>query len=78
MFRDRFADMFDLVPDEVESSSRLVEDLGLDSVDFFELLCALEEAADRSIDPGLMESLETVEELRQWLVHFLECTPGPE
>lgn len=51
-------------------ASRLVEDLSFDSLAYFEMLAMLEEAANREIDDGAIESIKTMADLYGWWQQF--------
>lgn len=54
--------------EEVKKDSKLVEDLGADSLDMVELVMAIEEAFDIEIHDDEMEDIVTVDELMNLIV----------
>jgi acyl carrier protein len=50
--------------------TRLVEDLGFDSLAYFEMLSLLEDVADRQIDDGVVDTITTVGDLHGWWRQF--------
>lgn len=53
-------EQFEKNPDEVSSEKKLVEDLGLDSLDMFDLICALEKEYNFHFEREMGASIETV------------------
>ncbi len=54
--------------EEYTDESRLVEDLGLDSLDTLELLMAFEEEFDIELNEEEMEKLQTIGEVVKYLI----------
>jgi len=61
------ADRLSLRPQQIQPHSRLVEDLGADSLDMVEIVMRLEEAFDIAISDEDAENIHTVAELLQQL-----------
>ncbi|MGZ5208496.1 MAG: acyl carrier protein [Sulfuricurvum sp.] len=53
-------DQFEKNPDEITREKLLVDDLGLDSLDMFDLVCALEKEYDFHFERDMGSSIETV------------------
>lgn len=53
-------ELFELEPDELALSARLVEDLGLDSIDAIDMVVRLQEFSGKRIDEDSMKDVRTV------------------
>jgi acyl carrier protein len=53
-------EQFEKNPDEISADKRLVEDLELDSLDMFDLICALEKEYNFHFEREMGSSIETV------------------
>lgn len=53
-------EQFEKNPEEITREKLLVEDLGLDSLDMFDLVCALEKEYDFHFERDMSSSIETV------------------
>lgn len=67
--KEIIAEQLGISEDEIQDDSSFGSDLGADSLDFYELLMALEEEFDIEISEGEAEKLETFEKL----VHHVEA-----
>ena len=65
--RSILAEQLSLNPDEVTEESNFREDLGVDSLDLFELLMSLEEEYGFEIPAEDLEGLQTVGDLIDYL-----------
>ena len=65
--RSILAEQLSLNPDEVTEESNFKEDLGVDSLDLFELLMSLEEEYGFEIPAEDLEGLQTVGDLIEYL-----------
>lgn len=65
--REILAEQLNLNPDEVTEESNFRDDLGVDSLDLFELLMNLEEEYGFEIPAEEMEGLQTVGDLIEYL-----------
>ncbi len=65
--RSILAEQLSLNPDEVTEESNFKEDLGVDSLDLFELLMSLEEEYGFEIPAEDLEGLQTVGDLIDYL-----------
>jgi acyl carrier protein len=61
--RDMMITMFELSPNEVHSGARLVDDLGLDSIDAVDLSVRIQEITGETIEEDQLKSIETVGDL---------------
>jgi acyl carrier protein len=61
--RDIFAKNFGLQPDEVRLSSKLYDDLKLDSLDAVDLVLELQDLTGRKIKPEVFKGVRTVEDV---------------
>jgi acyl carrier protein len=61
--RDIFAKNFGLKPDEVRPSSKLYDDLKLDSLDAVDLVLELQDLTGRKIKPEVFKGVRTVEDV---------------
>lgn len=52
--------MFELSPNEVHPAARLVDDLGLDSIDAVDLSVRIQEITGETIEEDQLKSIETV------------------
>ena len=59
---DIIAEVLDKDPDKINPNTRLVEDLGADSLDIFQIINAIEEEFDIVIDADQMDKIEFVED----------------
>ena len=59
-FKKCAVDVLSVEPEKVTMDARFNEDLGADSLDLVELVMALEEAFDVSVDEGELDGVETV------------------
>lgn len=59
ILRRRVADIFDLDPEEIQPSSRLVADLDADSIDLLELILGLKDEFGISVSDGEVKLLLT-------------------
>jgi acyl carrier protein len=55
--------MFELSRDEVHPGARLVDDLGLDSIDAVDLSVRIQEITGESIEEDQLKSIETVSDI---------------
>lgn len=53
--------------DHIEMSTNFKKDLGLDSFDFVNLICAIEERYDVELEEDKYRRLNTIEELMEYL-----------
>lgn len=74
-------ELFEVDPERVKPETKLVEDLGLDSIDALDLAAHLEELSPRRIPDEKLKALRTVDDVVE-LVHqlvndlpFEEATP---
>jgi acyl carrier protein len=67
---------FELRPEQVTPSARLVEDLELDSLDAVDLVVRLEQETGVEIAEDELKSLETVQDVLSLLRRKLETDPG--
>lgn len=65
--REILAEQLNLNPEEVNEDSSFKEDLGVDSLDLFELLMNLEEEYGFEVPPEEMEKLQTVGDVIEFL-----------
>jgi acyl carrier protein len=61
--RDALITMFELSPEEVHPGARLVDDLGLDSIDAVDLSVRIQEITGRTIEEEHLKSIETVADI---------------
>ncbi len=59
---DIIAEVLDKDPEKIHPNTRLVEDLGADSLDIFQIINAIEEEFDIVIDADQMDKIEFVED----------------
>jgi acyl carrier protein len=55
--------MFELSPSEVHPGARLVDDLGLDSIDAVDLSVRIQEITGETIEEDQLKSIETVSDI---------------
>ncbi len=67
---------FDLRPEQVTASARLVDDLELDSLDAVDLVVRLEQETGVEIAEDELKSLETVQDVLSLLQRKLETDPS--
>jgi acyl carrier protein len=60
-------EQFEKNPDDISADKRLVEDLELDSLDMFDLICALEKEYGFHFERDMGSSIETVGEIVEQL-----------
>lgn len=65
--REIISEQLGVDPREVKADSRIVDDLGADSLDVVELIMALEEAYDLEIGDEEAEKLQTVREVVSYI-----------
>jgi acyl carrier protein len=58
--RDTMITMFELSPNEVHPGARLVDDLGLDSIDAVDLSVRIQEITGETIEEDQLKSIDTV------------------
>lgn len=63
-------ELFEVDPERVKPETKLVEDLGLDSIDALDLAAHLEELSPRRIPDDKLKALRTVDDVVE-LVHQL-------
>jgi acyl carrier protein len=56
-------ELFELDPDRVQPSARLIEDLELDSLDAIDLAVKVEESTGLALDEAKIRSLRTIEDV---------------
>jgi acyl carrier protein len=61
-FRSCTVDVLQVQPEQVTLDARFADDLDADSLDLVELVMALEEAFDITVDESELEGVETVEQ----------------
>lgn len=66
--RDIIADKLNVKPEKVTLEANLAEDLGADSLDAIEIVMALEDEFDMSLDADATQNIKTVNDL----VTFIE------
>lgn len=66
------AEQLGISADQINTESRIVEDLGADSLDLVELTMAMEEAFNITIEDDQADQLTTVAEM----IRFLEAQPA--
>ncbi|MCH8498161.1 MAG: acyl carrier protein [Marinobacter sp.] len=66
------ADQLGISADQINAESRIVEDLGADSLDLVELTMAMEEAFNITIEDDQADQLTTVADM----IRFLETQPA--
>lgn len=64
---DALADILQLTADELQPEARLEEDLLLDSLDFEELACELEDGCDVDVDAWRLRKCGTVGRVEEML-----------
>ena len=70
--------LFDLDSARVHPAARLVEDLGLDSIDAIDLAAKVEEATGRAFDEACLRSLRTVQDVIAAIQLLVEEAPSKE
>lgn len=66
VFAERLLSRLNVRVAHLPKDTRLVDDLGFDSIATFELLMILEEAAGRDVPDELLENVHTVGEAFEW------------
>lgn len=61
--RDAMITMFELSPEEVHPGARLVDDLGLDSIDAVDLSVRIQEITGKTVEEEDLKSVETVSDI---------------
>jgi acyl carrier protein len=61
-FKSCAVEVLQVAPDQVVPSARFADDLDADSLDLVELVMALEESFDVTVDESELEGVETVEQ----------------
>lgn len=61
-FKGCAVEVLQVTPDQVVPSARFADDLDADSLDLVELVMALEETFDVTVDESELEGVETVEQ----------------
>lgn len=69
------ADRLELSPKRIRPTSRLVEDLGADSLDLVEIVMQVEEAFDIAIEDEAAESVRTVSDLLAQVAALVSAGP---
>ena len=54
------ADILNVDPDTITPKTRFIEDLGADSLDMFQIILAVEDKFEITIDDSQVESIQTV------------------
>lgn len=71
---DRFVGVFEkffgYAAGEIDSSARLREDLGFDSLEMIEVVILLDTVADSLVPMELVESISTVADVHQWMTVY--------
>ncbi|MGH9131838.1 MAG: acyl carrier protein [Acidimicrobiales bacterium] len=67
-FKECAVEVLQVKPDQVTRDARFAEDLDADSLDLVELVMALEESFDVTVDESELEGVDTVEQAFQ-LIH---------
>lgn len=70
--RPIIAEQLEIKEEKIELSSRIVEDLGVDSLDATELLMALEEAFNIEIMDEEAEKMKTINDVVNYLAQRIE------
>ncbi len=68
--RRTMKELFEVDPERVKPETKLIEDLGLDSIDALDLAAHLEELSPRRIPDDRLKALRTVDDVVE-LVHQL-------
>lgn len=58
--KEIIVEQFEKNPDEITTDKKLIDDLGLDSLDMFDLICALEKEYSFHFERDMGSSIETV------------------
>jgi acyl carrier protein len=66
--RTIIADQMGLGEDEVRNSSRIIDDLGADSLDAVEIAMAIEEDFEIEVEDEDIESMRTVDDVVKYIV----------
>jgi acyl carrier protein len=61
-FKECAVEVLQVRPDQVTREARFAEDLDADSLDLVELVMALEESFDVTVDEAELEGVETIEQ----------------
>ncbi len=61
------AEYTDLNADEIKGSSKLVDDLGLTSLDVLDMIAAFEDAFDIEIPDKVIKQMQTVSDVENYL-----------
>lgn len=61
------AEYTDLNADEIQGSSKLVDDLGLTSLDVLDMIAAFEDAFDIEIPDKVIKQMQTVSDIENYL-----------
>jgi len=70
--KEMLANQLNIEADKITESSKIVEDLGADSLDMIEMLMALEEEFGLSIPDDKAESLKTVGDIASFIDESLK------
>lgn len=70
------AKKLNLEPSKIESTSRLGEDLGVDSFGAVEIMFEVEEAFQLKIPDSDIEQVRTVNDIVTYLAHWIEKAAG--
>ena len=65
--RDVVVEQLSVAPDAVKLESKIIEDLGADSLDVVELVMALEEEFDMEMADGEAENIKTVGDVVEYI-----------
>jgi len=63
MVRATMVELFDLAPAQIDSDKRLVEDLGLDSIDAIDMAGRIHEVTGKRVDDKELRSIRTVDDV---------------
>ena len=73
--RKTLVDMFNVDPGSIQGSTRLIEDLELDSIDAIDLIVSLQEHTGQQVDQEKFEALRTVDDVVRLLADDLQDSP---
>ncbi len=69
-------ELFEIPAEKIQPTSRLYQDLDLDSIDAVDLIVKLQEMIGQRVEPQQFKSVRTIDDVAQVIESILKATPA--